>query len=96
VKMEINATEPMELIKGIRQEPGGLFEMIRSEVKWNVAVYPTGLMKTQLTGFLRADRYERVEMDSNHRNGSYGRKFTLRGIKNLPTCRTCITTKKGD
>jgi putative transposase len=37
-------------------------------------------METELTGFLGRDRYERVEGDSNHRNGSYGRKFTLKGI----------------
>jgi putative transposase len=70
----------MELIKGIRQEPESLFEMIRANVKENVGRYLSELMETELTGFLGRDRYERVEGDSNHRNGSYGRRFTLKGI----------------
>ena len=37
-------------------------------------------METELTGFLGRGRYERVEGESNHRNGSYGRQFTLKGI----------------
>jgi putative transposase len=37
-------------------------------------------METELTGFLGRGRYERVEGEINHRNGSYGRKYTLKGI----------------
>ncbi len=37
-----------------------------------------------MSHFLGRDRYERVdEGDTNHRNGSYGRKFTLKGIGNV-------------
>ena len=34
----------------------------------------------QLTQFLGRQLYERTEKPSNHRNGSYGRAYTLKGI----------------
>lgn len=37
-------------------------------------------MDGELTHFLRSNRYERSEGQSNHRNGSYSRKFTFKGI----------------
>jgi putative transposase len=80
MKMEITVTEAMEMINEIRQQPDALFEMIRSDVKESVGQYMSELMETELTGFLGRGRYERVEVESNHRNGSYGRKFTLKGI----------------
>jgi len=80
MKMEISVSEAMELINEIRQQPEGLFEMIRSNVKETVGQYLSGLMETELTGFLGRERYERAESEGNHRNGSYGRRYTLKGI----------------
>jgi putative transposase len=80
MKMEISVAEAMELINEIRQQPDSLFEMIRGTVKENVGKYLSELMDTELTGFLGRGRYERVASESNHRNGSYGRKYTLKGI----------------
>lgn len=80
MKMEISIAEAMELIKEIRQQPDGLFEMIRADVKETVGAYLSELMETELTAFLGRGRYERVGSESNHRNGSYGRQFTLKGI----------------
>lgn len=80
MKMEISIAEAMELINEIRQQPDSLFEMVRANVKENVGQYLSELMETELSGFLGRDRYERVEGESNHRNGSYGRRFTLKGI----------------
>jgi len=80
MKMEITVTEVMGLINEIRQQPDSIFEMIRANVKENVGLYLSDLMETELTGFLGRDRYVRVEGENNHRNGSYGRKFTLKGI----------------
>jgi putative transposase len=79
MKMEITVAEAMELINEIRH-PDGLFEMIRGNVKDTVGRYLSELMETELTGFLGRDRYVRAEGESNHRNGSYGRKFTLKGV----------------
>ena len=80
MKMEISVAEAKELINEIRQQPDSIFEMIRHTVKENVGKYLSDLMDTELTGFLGRGRYERIEGESNHRNGSYGRKYTLKGI----------------
>lgn len=80
MKMDISVAEVMELINEIRQEPDNLFEMIRATVKENVGQYLSELMETELTGFLGRGRYERSEGDSNHRNGSYNRRFAMKGI----------------
>lgn len=81
MKMEITVAEVRELINEIRQQPESLFEMIRVNVQETVGQYLTGLMDSELTHFLGRDRYERPGAgDINHRNGSYNRHFTLKGI----------------
>ena len=80
MKMEITVTEIRELINEIRQQPGALFDMIRVNVQETVGQYMSTLMESELTQFLGRDRYERCEGKSNHRNGSYPRDFTLKGI----------------
>ncbi len=80
MKMEISVTQVGELINQIRQEPGNLFEMIRANVHETVGQYFSELMRGELTHFLGRGRYERSEGQSNHRNGSYERRFTLKGI----------------
>jgi putative transposase len=94
MKMELSVTEAVEMIKEIRQQPCGLFELIRSDVKENVGQYLSALMETELTGFLGRERYERVKGESNHRNGSYGRKFTLKGIGEIDV--TVPRDRKGE
>ena len=81
MKMEITVTEVRELINEIRQKPESLFEMIRANIQETVGEYLTSLMDSDLTHFLGRDRYERPgDGQSNHRNGSYPRSFTLKGI----------------
>jgi len=80
VKMEITVAEAMELNNEIRHQPESLLEMVRNDVKETVGRYLSELMETELTGFLGRDRYVRIEGEHNHRNGSCGRKFTLKGI----------------
>jgi putative transposase len=80
MKMEITVAEVSELINEIRKQPEGLFEMIRANVQETVGAYLSTLMDVELTEFLGRDRYERSEAEINHRNGSYDRKFTLKGI----------------
>lgn len=81
MKMEISAAEVHDLINEIRDQPkGSFFDMIRENVKEPVSQYLTSLMKAELTDFLGRDEYERCEGEANHRNGSYGRKFTVKGI----------------
>jgi putative transposase len=80
MKMEITVPEVVDLIKEIRQQPEGLFEMIRANVRETVGEYLSELMDVELTHFLGRGRYERIEGETNHRNGSYPRGFTLKGI----------------
>jgi putative transposase len=80
MKLEITVPEVFELFKEIRQQPKSLFEMVRANVKETVGQYLSGLMDVELTSFLGRQRYERLEGKTNHRNGSYGRHFTLKGI----------------
>lgn len=80
MKMEITVPEVMNLINEIRREPGSLFEMIRADVQETVGEYLSVLMDTEMTHFLGRKRYERNGESNNHRNGSYDRKYTLKGI----------------
>ena len=80
MKMDITVTEALELINEIRKQPNDLFEMIRADVKESVGQYMSELMDTELTEFLGRKRYERTDGMANHRNGSYARKYTLKGI----------------
>jgi putative transposase len=80
MRMELSVTEVVELINQVRHEPESLFEMIRTNVQETVGQYLSTLMDVELTEFLGRARYERSNTDPNHRNGSYPREFTLKGI----------------
>jgi len=80
MKMEITVAEALEMINEIRKKPDGLFEMIRTDVKESVGRYLSELMDEELTDFLGRKPYERIEGKRNHRNGSYPRRYTLKGI----------------
>ncbi len=62
------------------EQPDRIFEMIRVEIRESVGEYLSRLMDTELTHFLGREWYEHGQGDVNHRNGSYGRNFTLKGI----------------
>ena len=80
MKVEISVPEVVDLFNKIQGQPERLFEMIRVDIRESVGHYLTKMMNAELTHFLGRDRYERVEGDVNHRNGSYSRDFTLKGI----------------
>ena len=54
--------------------------MIRVDIKECVGDYLSQLMDMELSSFLGRERYERIGEKSNHRNGTYPRGFTLKGI----------------
>jgi putative transposase len=54
--------------------------MIRVDIRQSVGKYLSKLMDKELTCFLGRESYERIQEGSNHRNGSYPRNFTLKGI----------------
>lgn len=80
MKVEISVPEVVSVFKEIQEQPERIFEMIRMEIRENVGTYLSRLMVMELTRFLGRERYEHGRGDIDHRNGSYGRHFTLKGI----------------
>lgn len=81
IELKINVPEVREFIKEVVRVPGRLFEMVRFNVQESVEQYLDCLMEAELTFFLGRGRYERPEaLEPNYRNGSYSRRFTLKGI----------------
>ena len=80
MRVEISVPEVVSIFKEIQEQPEKLFEMIRVEIRENVGEYLSKLMDMELTHFLGREWYEHGQGDVNHRNGSYGRNFTLKGI----------------
>ncbi len=80
MKVEISVPEVVSIFKEIQEQPEKLFEMIRVEIRENVGEYLSKLMDMERTQFLAREWYEHGQRDVNHRNGSYPRNFTLKGI----------------
>jgi len=80
MELMVSVTEVAELFKAIQEKPGQLFEMMRMDVQEEVGKYLTGLMDAELTHHLGRGKYERVDEEANHRNGTYSRKFCIKGI----------------
>jgi putative transposase len=83
MKVEISVPEVVSIFKEIQEYPEKFFEMIRVDIRESVGQYLSKMMEMELTYFLGRERYERAQGDVNHRNGSYGRNFTLKGIGEL-------------
>lgn len=80
MKVEISVPEVVSIFKEIQEKPERIFEMIRVEIRENVGQYLSKLMDLERTQFLERERYEHSQGDANHRNGSYSRNFSLKGI----------------
>ena len=80
MKIEASVPEMISLFKEIQTQPEQLFNLIRHDIRESVGKYLSEMMEVELTQFLGRERYERTEKPSNHRNGSYDRRFTLKGI----------------
>jgi putative transposase len=83
MKVEISVPEVVSIFKEIQEQPEKIFEMIRVEIRENVGGYLSKLMDMERTQFLAREWYEHGQGDVNHRNGSYPRNFTLKGIGEL-------------
>ena len=83
MKVEISVPEVREIFNELQQQPQKLFEMIRFDIQETVGEYLSALIKAELTNFLGREPYERGSESSNHRNGSYTRRFALKGIGNV-------------
>ena len=80
MQIKISVSEVVNLIKEIQKNPARVFEMATMNVQKDVGKYLTNVMKGELTHFLGREEYERTEERTNHRNGSYPRKFCIKGI----------------
>jgi len=80
MRLNISVSEVITIFNEIQKQPEKLFTMIRAEIRNSVGKYLTELMNTEMTHFLGRAPYERIDGEINHRNGSYGRKFTLKDI----------------
>jgi len=85
MEIKISVPEVVELIKELRERPSRIFEMATMNVQKDVGNYLTNLMKAELTHILGREEYERSDGETNHRNGSYARKFCLKGIGEVDT-----------
>jgi hypothetical protein len=81
MKVEISVPEVVSIFKEIQEQSKSIFEMIRAEIRENVGEYLSKLMDIELTHFLGREWYEHGQGDVNHRNGSYGRNFTLTSLR---------------
>jgi putative transposase len=70
----------VKIFKEIQAQPERIFDMIRVDIRESVGEYLSKIMEMELTHFLGRERYEQGQGDANHRNGSYDRNFTLKGI----------------
>jgi putative transposase len=80
MKVEISVPEAVSIFKEIQEQPANLFEMIRFDIRETVGQYLTAMMNAELTHFLGREPYKRGQGKVDHRNGSYDRDFTLKGI----------------
>jgi len=74
----------VQVFKEIREQPERILEMVRADMPQAVGGYLSEIMRLELTRFLGRQPYERIEEASNHRNGWYPRRFTLKGMGQVP------------
>lgn len=78
MKISLSVTELKNVFKEIQRQPERIFEMMRTEMNQGVGEYLSELMRAELSHFLGREPYERKEGETNHRNGSYERRFTMK------------------
>jgi putative transposase len=80
MQMEVTVPEVFNVFKEIGNAPEKLFDMMRLDLREMAGDTLSVLMEWELTIHLGRKPYERREGGSNHRNGSYPRRFTMKGI----------------
>ena len=79
-----DSREVVQVFKEIQEQPAKIMEIIRVDNRGVVGEYLSEIMRLELSRFLGRKPYERVKAEPNHRNGSYPRSFTLKGIGEVP------------
>jgi len=80
VKVEISVSEVVQVFKEIQEQPEKILEMVKADMPQAVGGYLSEIMRLELTRFLGRQPYERAVEEPNHGNGSYPRRFALKGI----------------
>lgn len=80
MEIKISVPEVVSIFKEIQETPEKLFDMIRVDLRESVGRYLSEMMNVELSDFLGREPYERKDEEVNYRNGSYSRRFTLKGI----------------
>jgi putative transposase len=80
MKLDMSLSEVKDIYNILHERPDRLFELLRIAINKDVGDYLSALMKVELTDHLGREPYERIAGEKNHRNGSYERHFTLKGI----------------
>ncbi len=75
----VNVPEVLEIFKAICGSSEKLFEMMRLDLRGMGGDSVTVLMEWELTIQAGWEDYEGLERESNHRNGSCPRPFTMKG-----------------
>ena len=84
MKVEISVSEIVQVFKEIQEQPEKILEMVKTDMPHAVGGYLSEIMRLELTKYLGRQPYERTDEQTNHRNGSYPRCFTLKGIGEVP------------
>lgn len=80
MELQVSVSEVVEVFKAIQAQPERLFKMMRVQIRESIGEYLSELMQVELSQVLGRERYERGAGEVNHRNGTYPRRFTLKGI----------------
>jgi putative transposase len=84
VKVENSLQETKEIYKEIIANPGKVFEIMRLDIKQIAERALCEILKVELTHFLGREKYERSNQeDTNYRNGSTKKKYTVKNIGEL-------------
>ncbi len=88
MKCESNVPEVKKIFKEIMKNPENMFDLLRIDLRRSCERAISELLRSELTGFLERDKYERfVEEtgldDKNYRNGYYSRNYTAKNIGSL-------------
>lgn len=84
VKAESNIPEVKELFKSVMAEPERLFEMMEFDMREIAERTLSQMLKVELTRHLGREKYVRaMESQTNRRNGSYPKKYTVKNLGEL-------------
>ena len=84
--MEINGNLPemKAVFQEIMQKPEKMFEMLDINLKAIAERSVNELLKAELTAYLGREKYQRSLIpNSNHRNGVYQKKYTVKNVGEL-------------